>query len=386
MVRGSERLMSLVGYYAEINGVSIAMLALLLWQIRRRETGQHTSTIVFKATIWVTILLCLSDFFAAFFRGKTFTGARPLIESFNILFLASGVMICCLWLWYVVVMTSEGRIKPIHFTIMLGPAAIIVMSILLNPLTHFYFTINEENLYVRGTGVILQWAVAGAYVLAATVASLINCKRTNNSLKKVTFRSLSLFIIPTFVGVVIQCACYGVTSIQIGIAFSMLLIFMESETSLVSKDDMTGINNRRALNMYISSQLEKSKVVEMSVMVISTNEYHAINDVYGHLEGDEAVRTIAGIIGNVIGTVSERVGLYRFSNADFIVASNSISDETFAEIKRKLHDKMDNYNVVSSKQYALSTTCEISRGLITSIEDFEKLVGDMREKISSGRK
>lgn len=378
--------MSLIGYYAEINGASVALLALLLWQIQRRETGQHTSTIIFKSTIWVIILLCLSDFFAAFFRGKTFTGARPLIESFNILFLTSGVMICCMWLWYVVVMTSEGRIKPIHFTIMLGPASVIVLSILLNPLTHFYFTINEENLYVRGPGVILQWAVAAAYVLASTIASLINCRRTNNPLKKVTFRSLSLFIIPTFVGVVIQCACYGVTSIQIGIAFSMLLIYMESETSLVSKDDMTGINNRRALNMYISSQLEKSKVVEMSVMMISMNEYHAINDVYGHLEGDEAVRAIAGIISNVIGTTSERVGLYRFGNAEFVIAGNSISDVTFGEIKRKLHDKMDNYNVVSSKHYALSTTCEISRGLITGISDFEKLINDMREKINSGRK
>lgn len=379
-------IMSFVGYYAEINGVSIAILAILLWQIRKRETGQHTTTIILKSTVWVTILMSLSDFFAAFVRGKTFVGARPIIESCNIIYLISGTMISFLWLWYVMVMTSEGRISTVHFAVILAPAGFVVLTILLNPLTHFYFNINEENLYVRADGVVLQWIVCFVYLVSATIVSLVNCKRTNNPLKKATFRSLSLFVFPTFIAVVIQCAFYGVTIIQIGMVMSMLITYLESETSMVSKDDMTGINNRRALNLYVSSQLEKNKVVEMSVMVLSMNEYRAINDVYGHLEGDEAIRAIAGVVSNVISTMSDRVGLYRFGNADFVVAANQISDTTYAELNRKLKEKLDNYNIVSSKPYALSTSVGINRGLISSLDDFEKLLREAQEKVGDEQK
>lgn len=372
--------MTLVGYYAEINGVSIAILLLLLWQIQKRETGQHTAKIVLKGSIWVVVAMCISDFFAAFFRGRIFAGARPIIESFNIMFLVSGTLVCFLWLWYVVVMTCEGHISNLHFAIIIAPAGLMILTLLLNPLTHFYFTIDEKNCYNRGQGIVFHWIVTILYIGAATIVSIVNSKRTINPLKKATYRSLALFAVPSFVAAVIQWIFYGLTTIQVGMVVSLLLIFLESETSQASKDAMTGINNRRALNQFIYSQFEKSKVFEMAVMTININEYRAINDVYGHLEGDEAVRVMSGILSNVIGTVSERVGLYRFGNAEFIITGSTISDVTFAEISRKMREKLDNYNLVSSKHYALSASTGISRGLISCMEDFEKVLKNAQEK------
>ena len=60
-------------------------------------------------------------------------------------------------------------------------------------------------------------------------------------------------------------------------------------------DTLTGLHNRNAYLDY-TQQLIKEENMPLTILVGDLNELKRINDVYGHLEGDELIKTVAKVI------------------------------------------------------------------------------------------
>lgn len=67
-------------------------------------------------------------------------------------------------------------------------------------------------------------------------------------------------------------------------------------------DQLTGLYNRRFLEEYLSKELERCKRegYALSVAFVDVNSFKKINDVYGHVFGDEVLKVVAGTIQNMV--------------------------------------------------------------------------------------
>ena len=83
-------------------------------------------------------------------------------------------------------------------------------------------------------------------------------------------------------------------------------------------DDLTGLYNRRYLNITLSEEIQnaKEKKAKLSLFMIDYDGFKGINDTYGHLAGDRALIGIADILKKEVG---ESGTLIRYAGDEFTV-------------------------------------------------------------------
>jgi len=148
----------------------------------------------------------------------------------------------------------------------------------------------------------------------------------------------------------------------------------EKQIELSIHDELTGIFNRRGFNEFsqaaISSLSGRSMVC---TMVIDMDGLKHINDVYGHNEGDFAIRTTADIITECCrsGEIAGRAG-----GDEFYIYASDYSQEKLDSFNRELVRLCDEYNKKHDKPYRIEVSygsylCETDKN--GSIEDFLKI-------------
>ncbi len=69
---------------------------------------------------------------------------------------------------------------------------------------------------------------------------------------------------------------------------------------LVYSDDLTGLNNRRALTAYLQRSHRSGKRPQ-GLLLIDCDDFKGLNDVHGHLVGDQALQRLGRILNSVAG-------------------------------------------------------------------------------------
>ncbi len=74
-----------------------------------------------------------------------------------------------------------------------------------------------------------------------------------------------------------------------------------SPALLSTTDDLTGLYNTRYLYRYLPTVVTGKSGKPVSVIIIDVDFFRVYNDLYGHLEGDKALRRIASLIKTLVG-------------------------------------------------------------------------------------
>lgn len=71
---------------------------------------------------------------------------------------------------------------------------------------------------------------------------------------------------------------------------------------LVVTDPLTGLPNRRALGEFLEREADRARRQRhpLSVLLIDIDHFKGVNDRLGHLAGDDALRTLAGVVGRLV--------------------------------------------------------------------------------------
>ena len=118
---------------------------------------------------------------------------------------------------------------------------------------------------------------------------------------------------------------------------------------LAEYDGLTGIKNRRSLDIYIDELIKSNRIFTFAMM--DANEFKKINDTYGHQKGDESLKMIAQFLKD------EFEHVFRYGGDEFAIVSFDNAETVKA--------KLENVNArlkESEKEYLL----QLSVGIFVS--------------------
>ena len=122
----------------------------------------------------------------------------------------------------------------------------------------------------------------------------------------------------------------------------------EETEHLARYDWLTGILNRPASELAISAAMENGGVL----FACDLDGFKEINDRYGHLTGDEALKTAAQILCYVMRG-QDIVG--RIGGDEFVIfAAGQQTEETIALIRSKIYNRFSSYNEHNSIPLGIS--------------------------------
>ncbi|MCI2056451.1 MAG: GGDEF domain-containing protein [Oscillibacter sp.] len=364
-----------VVYYIEVNLTCIVLMLLIWGQLGHRQKTYSTKNLVFNALVCSTMVLCAAEMISGIFRGQDLPTVRVLLEITNLLYYEMMAVIGFEWLLYVNL--RLGWITRLDWKTTLkaaSPLLCFTVTALSNPFTHFLFTIDRGNLYLRNSGTYLHWAVSLLYLILPTVQAVMSIVHEPSRLRRSDLFPLVLFALAPAVGSVIQMIFYGVSSTQVGITISIVWIFLMEQNSQVSTDSLTGLNNRRGLSKYLDACVQSRSGLELSIMMIDINNFKQINDRFGHVAGDQALIDTAEAIKNACDRSQKKIFLCRYGGDEFLIAGRELSPADVSRIEALIQEEIKSVHADQANSRGLSVEIGSASGACPNAEDAERLI------------
>lgn len=362
-------------YYVQTNLICIAILLLLQVQLHKRSEKFSAEMIVLNQLIGTTVILCTSDLVAGVFRGRLFWGSRTIIEVSNLIFYEALVVISYLWMKYVNIklnfLTEMSKIKRFLWSL---PLIILTVLCVINPLTHFMFSIDVNNLYSREIGIIYHWIVTWLYLIVPTVLAFWAMSHEKNKQRRQEIKPLLYFVIPPFFCSFIQMLFYGVTTSQVGVTLSILIIFLVIQRRQIMTDALTGLNNRHGLEQYVQANYASNLESNIFVLMLDLNNFKQINDKLGHMVGDCALKDTADALKQACKDVSGRLFLCRFGGDEFVFIMHDSSQYEVEQLRTCIKQELEKINVTCGRSYIIDTSIGLAEGRCANLEDVEHLI------------
>ena len=360
-------------YYIQINAICLALLTLVYSRLRSKRETLSVQRLAFLNLIRFSAVLCISDIASWLCNERLFKGVYFLLEVSNITYDIAITQCCYAWLIYVSLRTDgiTGTSKK-RMLITAIPLMVMALVLLTNPITGFVFSI-ENGVYSRQSGIILHWIISWGYLIAAEMKALLKIKKQVTRYAKRKLADLLWFIVAPACAAVIQMLFYGTTAMQCGVTFSIVLITFVFLQDKMSLDTLTGLNNRAGLENYINQRLEKSNA-PLTVLMCDVDGFKQINDSLGHLVGDFALKSIAGILKTACNDCINSLFLCRYGGDEFIICGDGANEKELSDFMDSVNAGIAKFNSGSENVFTLEISTGNATGTCNSYDDVEALI------------
>lgn len=353
--------------------------SIVFFRSHNNNSINTTPQILMRRLIVSLWIMCISDIVAIVCRGQFFFGDKVLLWGSNILYLTMMPLSSMIWFFYVCNRIGKKMTNAQKFLHML-PFILFTAISVSNPAHGFLFTIGEDNLYVRGSGVFLHWIASWFYLFYAGFLSFRIMRKSHNLLESNEYASLLLFLIFPMIGCIMQILFYGITSVQAGITLSIVLVSLRFQDNQTTIDALTGINNRKAMIRYVENFIHRPSPTPLMIMMIDVDKFKKINDTFGHAAGDSALCDIADILSAVCGEIKERLFLCRYGGDEFVILGKDISEEGARSIVSAIENEVARFSM-DGKPYALSVSVGYTISVCSDHESFNAGMRSADEKM-----
>ncbi len=167
-----------------------------------------------------------------------------------------------------------------------------------------------------------------------------------------------------------------ISSISIALEKNLNIRQLENAAAI---DPLTNCYNRRALSGFIGSDIAFAQRhhTELSVIMVDLDDFKEINDVYGHLAGDEVLRSVSSVL---LESVRKSDYLARYGGEEFLLVLPDTSLYNAVQLAHKLRKKISELTVrVDGK--AIRTTASFGVAGLENKADHTSLFQEADERL-----
>ena len=364
-----------LSYYIQTNLLCIlALVFILVGWLKNTRKDSVLGRFMFMF-IGLTTGYCISDVASVWLSGNVFTGSRVLQIIANSIYFYAFVLISAVWLLYVTYnISAEKKISVREGFLIFLPAIIFGVILIINAFNGMMFTISEDGIYKRGKLVFLHYLLAIAYLLFANHRAATAAQKQESRIRKKELLTYLYFGVAPLATGIIQILCYGLTTSQIGLVFSLVLFYQNSLNGMVNADALTGLNNRRAFDAYIERNMFRLETKELSIMMMDIDRFKSINDRFGHMEGDAVLRKAAAVLQEVCANNPKNLFLSRFGGDEFIIAGYGLTRNELENIRSSIDAKLCEVSAGLNIGMPLSMSIGYATGSCHSYQESEQIL------------
>lgn len=359
--------------YIQANIFPIAALLVVMNNLKRDMSfswRRHCLETIMKLTVCIMIFnvvcWCLN--------GREGNLAKGILWVGNTAYYVFMLYMAFLWFLYVYDKVTNGNGQMgISMFVKAIPLVISLVILAAGVVRPLIFYIDAENLYQRGPLHILSTVVAAGYIFVACILAFVGMLRTQEREERRQYGYLVLFGVFPLVGGIVQMFLYGTDLLWPMTSVALVMVYINIQQQNVSRDSMTGLNNRRRLDQYIAA-LSKEHIKEpLCYSIMDIDYFKEINDNFGHQTGDKVLCLVANALKKVYGNT--RSFIARYGGDEFVIISRGFDSEQAEHYRGRLERMIKDIECEELENGGL----EISMGCAYYGEEGCKQVRDMME-------
>lgn len=299
----------------------IILVSYMIHAVRTQSTSSFKLRFIGFMTLAMACLI--TDMFSYVFDMHSFPGARigNHISMFLSVFLTS--LLGAKWLCFFDAIFRIDKNKIRRRILCYAPTALTLIMLIVNLFTGFIYTIGPDNVYTRGEGYwisfTLQYIAFVMMIFKVLIYDLevktIRRKRMRNGILWLSGLTVVFGVMQAIMGGVIALHCLGITT-------GIFIMFVRFQDDQITIDNLTTLNNRYALDSYLTGRMkeymtESKKNQTLYFIMMDLDKFKLVNDIYGHQEGDEVLRTVAAKLKKVGLIYKSTLFLCRYAGDEF---------------------------------------------------------------------
>lgn len=312
-------------------------------QIEKKDLSYHLYMILLRTTFVLLICDILS-------RLDHSTGIFFLIVSItNFALFLLGIFATSIWLAYVHYQVFQDKKKTVKlFYPLTALNGLMILLLTLSQFNGWVYYFDSEHVYHRGPLFILPAVCMIGLIVISTILIIANHKNVE---PKYMF-SLLFFPVPPLVGGIIQIFCITMPLAVSCNTLSMLIIFVNVQNQNLGIDSLTNVYNRRKLNTYLADKISSvSPNQTFSAILIDLDHFKSINDSWGHIIGDHALKSAASVLRSSLGAGTF---VARYGGDEFCVILDITDADSLQKCVNQIRKDLAEFNRSSHVQYSLS--------------------------------
>lgn len=377
-------------YYLQTNVFCILILLIIYFALRNRTGTIPAQRIVFGRLLLTTVVLCVADSTAWWLIGSEAPGAGIILKISNAVYFSCITLAGYIWLCYV-----ELRVRDQNFNfrrqrrITAIPLLIMLLIIGVNLVIPVLYSIDENNIYTRGKWVFLHWVISWFYLIYAMLEVIRKIRESASRAERDRFLPMLWFTVCPAVAAALQMFVYGITSTIGGITFGALIVAVNYLMDEISKDTLTGLNNRRTLEKTMAEVLQRTNT-KVTVFMCDIDKFKSINDTLGHFAGDMVLRRMSEALKKSCGEFEKRLFLCRYGGDEFVICGMDLEEVDAERLIQSVKSNIESVNSENEKNLRFGISIGTASDVCRNYADIERLIQiadkSMYEKKHSGRR
>jgi diguanylate cyclase (GGDEF)-like protein len=324
---------------------SCFILILIIADYLRRYNTDPFQRKLYIGVLVFTFIAVISDFLQFFLSGKPGKIVCHLLYMLN----NSYFIFQNLAYYFVVVFIDYLAYKDMVRTkkfilvvslILSAHAVILTLNVPLG----FYFVISEDNFFVRGDKYYIRLIISYFAVILAIGDIIVSSKH----LKQSQVYLIVFFAILSGTGAALDLILNTGNLIWPCLCAAFLYFYFFIIRADLNLDSLTGIGNRYSFDQFINKLTRQNTKQSYSIIMMDMNDFKKINDTYGHLEGDNALRDAAAIIKKCIRHSDFAA---RYGGDEFILAAKA--EYNIEKLMERIQAAMEEQNNKNIHPYKL---------------------------------
>jgi diguanylate cyclase (GGDEF)-like protein len=276
-------------------------------------------------------------------NGTNFFGSYYINYVFTVIYFLLNGLVPLLWFKYMYIFYDTSPKKSIS-QITAIPYLLYLILIFINCFTDILFSINSNNQYQREDGFWLIVILNMTYILASVVVIILAITRNRGFRSEGKHILLGMLLVA--LGIVLQLYFWEDSFILLTFLLFMLIVFLRFQNLEMLVDPLTGLGNRRRMQLYID-KLSRKRKGEFSAIVFDIDDFKDINDLYGHIYGDRVLIVISKILEKSAG--NKKITCIRYGGDEFIVITPKEEVNEFIAKFKKLLSEFNDHKEFPSK-------------------------------------
>ena len=346
--------------------INIALSILLIILLGHAYVNMNRKKVTNKLFIWIMGLICFTlilEIFSVLLNSpnlKQFIVVHKLVDITGCIVAPIIIFIGYLFSREWANRYQKEKIK--EKKILLLPLFINGIAALISYNGSGIFHISSENIYERGPLFFILPCVC--YIYFAYNLYFIYKQRKKFTYSEQIMFSLFYIIPAIFTSIQIKYSIYLTSWNSTAIIIVIIYVFILSDQAY--RDIMTGLENRLSYERY-AENINYKKINKLFIVYIDMDDFKIINDLYGHYEGDEAIKAFATLL--VESFPLRRKKLIRVGGDEFLVLLEEKHQEKVVIYIENLTRNVEIYNNSGQKPYRL----KFSYGMAGYTKDYENL-------------
>ena len=227
------------------------------------------------------------------------------------------------------------------------PIGICELMTLSTPLTHWMYYFDQSQVYHRGP----WYPLLALLSILPLISSVVGVWVHRSRITRKSAWMLTLFSVITLTSSLAQVLFYGIAVIWSSITLALLLAYTNLQNDQVYLDHLTGLFNRRQMDIHLSDRVRMAKDGRpLSCILLDIDHFKEVNDRLGHVLGDEALKDASSILK---GSIRKGDFLARYGGDEFVILTDIDNEQTLRMLYLRILEHARVFNETQNRPYAI---------------------------------